>query len=146
MRVAYIYAGLSYCKRRQVGCVIVKENRIISIGYNGTPSGWDNICEDDTNTTYPYVLHAETNAISKLARSNESGEGASMFITTNPCMDCAKLIAQSGIKEVYFTEEYRNSDGIDFLEQYGIKVTRFELKDIATDSLFPPSTTELLNY
>ncbi len=136
MRVAYIYAKLSYCKRRQVGCVVVKENRIISIGYNGTPSGWPNICEDENNKTFPYVYHAETNAISKLARSNESGREAAIFITTNPCLDCAKLIAQTGIKEVYYTESYRDNEGIEFLRKSSILVIRFSPEEIEITSIF----------
>lgn len=123
MKAAHIYAELSYCKRRRVGCVIVKDDRIISIGFNGTPPGWPNVCEDDENVTLPEVYHAETNAIAKLAKSAESGAGASMFVTTVPCMDCAKLIAQSGIKEVYFSEHYRLRDGLDFLEKCGIQVS-----------------------
>jgi len=123
MKAAHIYAELSYCKRRRVGCVIVKDDRIISIGFNGTPPGWPNVCEDDANVTLPEVYHAETNAIAKLAKSAESGAGASMFVTTVPCLDCAKLIAQSGIKEVYFSEHYRLRDGLDFLEKCGIQVS-----------------------
>ncbi len=121
MRAAHIYAELSYCKRRRVGCVIVKDDRIISIGFNGSPPGWPNICEDEGNVTLPEVYHAETNAIAKLAKSAESGSGASMFVTTVPCLDCAKLIAQSGIQEVYFSEHYRLRDGLDFLEKCGIR-------------------------
>ena len=130
MRVAHEYAKLSSAKRLQVGCIVVKHNRIISIGYNGMPSGWDNDCEhvleDGSLKTKPEVLHAETNAIAKLARSSESGEGASLFVTHQPCLDCAKIIYQSGIKEVYYAHEYRCSDGIDFLAKCEITITKVE--------------------
>ncbi len=121
MKVAHIYAGLSYCQRRKVGAVIVKDDRIISIGFNGTPPGWPNICEDENNVTLPEVFHAEANAIAKLAKSVESGSGASMFVTTVPCMDCAKLVVQSGIKEIYYSEHYRKTDGLEFLEKCGVR-------------------------
>ena len=135
MKVARIYADLSYAKRKKVGAVIVKDDRILSIGYNGTPSGWDNCCEETVLwhkgkqlqipmlVTKPEVLHAETNAIAKLAASTESGKGATLFIyPCSPCMECAKLIYQSGISEVYFTEKYQNEDGLDFLKKVGMKV------------------------
>lgn len=137
MKVAETYASLSSAKRLQVGAIVVKENRVISIGYNGMPSGWDNVCEHegiDFNpitktrsgngvlTTRPEVLHAETNAIAKLARSNESGLNATMFITHAPCIDCAKLIYQSGISKVYYRHTYRETTGIDFLNKGGIEV------------------------
>ena len=135
MKVAKIYANLSYAKRKKVGVVIVKDDRILSIGYNGTPSGWDNCCEETVLwhkgkqlqipmlVTKPEVLHAETNAIAKLAASTESGKGATLFIyPCSPCMECAKLIYQSGISEVYFTEKYQNEDGLDFLKKVGMKV------------------------
>ena len=122
MRAAYSYAQLSYCNRRQVGCAIVKDDRIISIGFNGTPPGWENECEDKDGNTKPEVFHAEANAIAKLAKSVESGQGATMFVTTVPCFDCSKLIAQTGIKEVYFSEEYRKMDGFEFLEKCDIEV------------------------
>jgi dCMP deaminase len=124
MRVAHIYAELSYCKRKQVGCVIIKDDRIISIGFNGTPSGWDNCCEDNDNVTKKETLHAEANALTKLARTHESGEGAVAFITCAPCIDCAKLIAQSGISEVFYAEEYRGTEGLDFLKKYGIIINK----------------------
>lgn len=135
MRVAHEYAKLSSAVRLQVGCIIVKHNRIISIGYNGMPSGWDNCCEDIIDRekngtpilkTKPEVLHAETNAIAKLARSSESGVGSSLFVTHQPCLDCSKIIYQSGIKEVYYAHTYRCSDGVEFLEKCGINVTQVE--------------------
>ena len=122
MRVAETYASLSSAKRLQVGAIVVKDNRVVSIGYNGMPSGWDNVCEDENNKTKPEVLHAETNAIAKLARSNESGLDATMFITHAPCIDCAKLIYQSGISKVYYRNTYRETTGIDFLNKGGIEV------------------------
>ena len=141
MAAAEVYAKLSYAKRKKVGCVIVKDDRIISIGYNGTPSGWDNECEHTTLwkdgkqlyspilVTKPEVLHAETNAIAKLASSSESGEGAILFSSSfSPCMDCAKLIYQSGIKEVYYKEKYKNKDGIDFLKKAGVKIEQFKME------------------
>lgn len=133
MAVAKTYANLSSAKRLQVGCIVVKDNRIISIGYNGMPTGWDNNCEDivdrERNGTpilksKPEVLHAETNAIAKLASTNESGKDASLFVTHQPCLDCAKIIYQSGIKEVYYSEEYRDSAGIEFLNKCGIQVKK----------------------
>jgi len=133
MDVAKRFAQLSYAKRLKVGAVIVKDDRIIAYGYNGTPAGWDNECEtcthiDDvgnpTLVTKPEVLHAESNAIAKLARSPESGEGSILFITHSPCIECAKLIYQSGIKTVYYGESYRNSDGIDFLQASKVGVVK----------------------
>lgn len=122
MKVAETYASLSSAKRLQVGAIVVKDNRVISIGYNGMPSGWDNICEDENYKTKPEVLHAETNAIAKLARSNESGLDATMFITHAPCIDCAKLIYQSGISKIYYRHTYRETTGVDFLTKGGIEV------------------------
>ena len=122
MKVAETYAFLSSAKRLQVGAIVVKDNRVISIGYNGMPGGWDNICEDENYKSKPEVLHAETNAIAKLARSNESGLGAAMFVTHAPCLDCAKLIYQSGISKVYYRNTYRESFGIEFLEKSNIDV------------------------
>ena len=121
MDVAERFAQLSSAKRLQVGAIVVKDDRIISIGYNGMPSGWDNCCEED-NKTKPEVIHAESNAISKLARGNESGEGATMFVTHQPCIDCAKLIYQSGIATVYYKNEYRSTQGLDFLNKSGVEV------------------------
>ena len=130
MDTAYRFAELSTAVRAQVGAIIVKDRRIISIGYNGMPSGWDNCCEDQLDDgslkTKPEVLHAESNAIAKLARSNESGDGASLFVTHAPCMECAKLIYQSGIKEVYYRNSYRSSDGVDFLKRCEIKIEQVE--------------------
>lgn len=121
LRMARIWAENSYCKRRQVGCLVVKEKMIISDGYNGTPSGFENVCEDDTNQTKPYVLHAEANAITKLARSSNNSDGATLYVTASPCIECAKLIIQSGIKKVVYGEKYRLNDGIDLLERAGIE-------------------------
>lgn len=122
MKVAEVYAQLSTAKRLQVGSIVVKDNRVISIGYNGMPSGWTNECEDVNFKTKPEVLHAETNAIAKLARSNESGLDATMFITHAPCLDCAKLIYQAGISTVYYRNQYRNTDGVEFLNKSNIEV------------------------
>lgn len=143
MKTAKVFSQLSTARRRKVGAIIVKDDRIISIGYNGMPSGWDNNCEDEhvvhdmafkeqggpgmpysyvELVTKPEVLHAESNAIAKLAKSTESGDGASIFITCSPCMDCAKMIYQTGIKEVFYAEQYKNTDGIDFLHKCGVGV------------------------
>ena len=122
IKVAEIYASLSTAKRLQVGAIVVKDNRVISIGYNGMPSGWDNNCEDINFKTRPEVLHAETNAIAKLARSNENGLNATMFITHAPCLDCAKLIYQSGISNVYYRNAYRENAGVEFLLKSGVEV------------------------
>ena len=116
IKVARLFAEHSSAKRKKVGAVIVKDDRIISIGYNGMPAGWNNECEID-NVTKSEVLHAESNAIAKLAKSTESGENATMFVTCAPCLECAKLIYQAGIKEIYYTEDYRKSDGVDFLSK-----------------------------
>ena len=123
MDVAKRFAQLSHAKRLNVGAIVVKDDRIISIGYNGMPSGWENECEIE-NKTKPQVLHAESNAIAKLARSNDSGLGADLFITHSPCIECAKLIYQSGIKRVYFGEHYRSTDGLDFLKASNIDVVQ----------------------
>ncbi len=129
MRMARIWAENSYCKRRQVGALIVKGRMIISDGYNGTPSGFENNCEDEGNKSLPYVLHAEANAITKVARSNNSSEGATLYVTASPCMECAKLIIQSGIKRVVYAEEYRLTDGVDLLREAGIEVERIDEKN-----------------
>lgn len=121
MRMARIWAENSYCKRRKVGALIVKDKNIISDGYNGTPSGFKNICEED-GVTIPYVLHAEANAITKIAKSHNSSDGATLYVTASPCIECAKLIIQSGIKRVVYDEEYRLTDGIDLLKKAGIEV------------------------
>ena len=122
MEVAESFAKLSSAVRLQVGAIVVKDDRIVSIGYNGMPTGWDNCCEDENNKSKPEVLHAETNAIAKLARSGESGLGATLFVTHAPCIDCAKLIYQSGITTVYYAEEYRSTQGLLFLNKSDIKV------------------------
>ncbi len=120
--MAHIWAENSYCRRRQVGAIIVKDSMIISDGFNGTPSGFENVCEDESGVTKPYVLHAEANAITKVARSNNSSDGATLYVTASPCLECSKLIIQSGIKRVVFNELYRLSDGIDLLRRAGIEV------------------------
>lgn len=122
IRMANIWAENSYCQRRKVGALVVKDKMIISDGYNGTPSGFENVCEDDQNVTKPYVLHAEANAITKLARSSNSSEGATMYITASPCIECAKLIIQAGIKRVVYGEQYRLADGIELLKRAGIEL------------------------
>ena len=120
--MARIWAQNSYCQRRQVGALVVKQGMIISDGYNGTPSGFENVCEDDNGITKPYVLHAEANAITKLARSSNNSDGATIYITASPCIECAKLIIQSGIRRVVYGEKYRLTDGIDLLKRAGIEV------------------------
>ena len=122
IRMAQIWAENSYCKRRQVGAIIVKDKMIISDGYNGTPAGFENICEDENGLTKSYVLHAEANAITKIARSGNNSDGATLYVTSSPCIECAKLIIQSGIKRVVYSEEYRLKDGIDLLRRAGIEV------------------------
>ena len=122
LEMALIWAQNSYCKRRQVGALIVKEKMIISDGYNGTPAGFENVCEDENNVTKPYVLHAEANAITKVAKSNNSSEGATLYVTTSPCVECAKLIIQSGIRRVVYCCRYRNTDGLDLLKRAGIEL------------------------
>lgn len=144
MKTAEVFAGLSHARRLHVGAIIVKDDRIISIGYNGMPAGWDNNCEIEEPgsfgglpipklTTKPEVLHAETNAIAKLAKSTESGDGAAIFITHSPCLDCAKLIYQSGINSVFYRQAYRSTDGIDFLEKSGVKVERLGEENLPHD-------------
>ena len=122
LRMARIWAENAYCRRRQVGALVVKDKMIISDGYNGTPSGFENICEDESGTTFPYVLHAEANAITKLARSSNNSDGATLYVTASPCIECAKLIIQAGIRRVVYAEKYRLTDGIDLLEKAGVKV------------------------
>jgi dCMP deaminase len=122
LEMARIWAKNSYCTRRQVGALVVKNNMIISDGYNGTPSGFENVCEDDNGITKPYVLHAEANAITKLARSSNNSEGATIYITASPCIECAKLIIQAGIKRVVYGEKYRLTDGLELLNRAGIEV------------------------
>jgi dCMP deaminase len=123
LKIAREWGKLSYCKRKQVGAIIVKGRMIISDGYNGTPSGFENCCEDEQNLTKWYVLHAEANAISKVARSTQSCEGATLYITLSPCKDCSKLIHQSGIKRVVYLEEYKDCSGVDFLKKAGVEVS-----------------------
>ena len=122
LKMAQIWAENSYCKRRQVGALVVKDQMIISDGYNGTPSGFENVCEDDNNVTLPYVLHAEANAITKLARSSNNSDGATLYVTAAPCIECSKLIIQAGIKRVIYAEQYRLNDGIDLLRRANIEV------------------------
>ena len=124
--MAAIWAKNSYCKRRQVGALIVKDRMIISDGYNGTPSGFENICEDESGATKPYVLHAEANAISKVAQTGNSSDGATLFVTASPCMECSKLIIQAGIRRVVYRDEYRLTDGIDLLRRAGIEVEKVD--------------------
>ncbi|WP_240928282.1 deoxycytidylate deaminase [Maribellus sediminis] len=127
LKMADIWAQNSYCKRRQVGALIVKDKMIISDGYNGTPSGFENVCEDENNVTKPYVLHAEANAITKVAKSGNSSDGATLYVTSSPCMECSKLIIQAGIKRVIFTENYRIEDGINLLKRAGIEVSQVDI-------------------
>ncbi len=122
--MAAIWARNSYCKRRQVGAILVKDRMIISDGYNGTPSGFENVCEDEFGVTKPYVLHAEANAITKVAQSGNSSKGATLYVTASPCMECAKLIIQAGIRRVVYRDEYRITDGIDLLRKAGIEVEK----------------------
>ena len=127
LRMAAIWAENSYCTRRKVGALIVKDKMIISDGYNGTPAGFENVCELEAGTTKPYVLHADATAITKIARSGNSSEGATIYVTTSPCIECAKLIIQSGIKRVVFSEKYRVEDGIELLKRANIEVVYIEL-------------------
>ena len=129
LRMARIWAENSYCRRRQVGALVVKDKTIISDGYNGTPSGFENICEDESGTTFPYVLHAEANAITKLARSSNNSDGATLYVTASPCIECSKLIIQAGIRRVVYAEKYRLTDGVDLLEKAGVKVEYKALED-----------------
>lgn len=126
--MARIWAQNSYCRRRQVGALLVREKMIISDGYNGTPSGFENICEDENNKTKAYVLHAEANAITKVARSGNSSDGATLYVTSSPCIECAKLIIQAGIRRVVFSERYRVEDGINLLKRANIEVVQFDYR------------------
>ena len=126
LEMATVWARNSYCKRRQVGALLVKDKMIISDGYNGTPSGFENICEDENGVTKPYVLHAEANAITKVAKSGNSSAGATLFVTASPCAECAKLIIQAGIRRVVYRDAYRLTDGIDLLERAGIEVEQIQ--------------------
>ncbi|MFV0592313.1 MAG: deoxycytidylate deaminase [Draconibacterium sp.] len=127
LKMADIWSQNSYCKRRQVGALIVKDKMIISDGYNGTPAGFENVCEDEDNKTKPYVLHAEANAITKVAKSGNSSDGATLYVTSSPCLECSKLIIQAGIKRVVFTENYRLEDGINLLRRAGIDVEQVDI-------------------
>ena len=126
LEMAEVWARNSYCKRRQVGALIVKDRMIISDGYNGTPSGFENICEDENGVTKPYVLHAAANAITKVAKSGNSSQGATLYVTASPCMECSKLIIQAGIKRVVYKDEYRLTDGVDLLRRAGIEVEKID--------------------
>ena len=129
IEMASVWARNSYCKRRQVGAILVKDNMIISDGYNGTPSGFENICEDENGVTRPYVLHAEANAITKVAKSGNSSLGATLYVTAAPCLECSKLIIQAGIIRVVYSELYRCSDGIELLAKAGVKVDFIAIED-----------------
>ncbi|MBR1621301.1 MAG: dCMP deaminase family protein [Prevotella sp.] len=129
LRMAKIWAENSYCQRRKVGALVVKDKMIISDGYNGTPSGFENICEDDNNVTKPYVLHAEANAITKLARSSNNSDGSTLYVTASPCIECAKLIIQAGIKRVVYGEKYRLEDGINLLKRAKVEVKYINLEE-----------------
>ena len=131
LRMAGIWAGNSYCVRRQVGALIVKDRSIISDGYNGTPCGFENVCEDENGCTKPYVLHAEANAITKMAKSNNSSLGATLYVTAAPCMECAKLIIQAGISRVVYRDAYRVTDGFDLLVRAGVAVEQIEAAQLA---------------
>lgn len=129
LRMASIWAENSYCKRRQVGALIVKDKMIISDGYNGTPSGFENNCEDETNATFPYVMHAEANAITKVAKSSNSSSGSTIYVTSAPCIECAKLIIQAGIKRVVYSEKYRVEEGCNLLRKAGIELDYIDIND-----------------
>ncbi|MDD2635520.1 MAG: dCMP deaminase family protein [Bacteroidales bacterium] len=126
LEMAVIWAKNSYCKRRQVGALIVKDRMIISDGYNGTPSGFENECEDENYITKPYVLHAEANAITKVAKSGNSSSGATLYVTTSPCIECAKLIIQAGIIRVVYLNKYNNTEGLDLLKRAGVEIINFK--------------------
>ena len=126
LEMAEVWARNSYCKRRQVGALIVKDRMIISDGYNGTPSGFENICEDENGVTKPYVLHAEANAITKVAKSGNSSLGSTLYVTASPCLECSKLIIQAGIKRVVYKDEYRLTDGVDLLRRAGVEVEKVD--------------------
>lgn len=132
LRMARIWAENSYCTRRKVGALVVKDKMIISDGYNGTPSGFENVCEDENGITKSYVLHAEANAITKLARSSNNSDGATLYVTASPCIECAKLIIQSGIRRVVYGEKYRLTDGLDLLKQAGIEILYINLNEDET--------------
>ena len=127
LRMALIWAENSYCTRRQVGALIVKDKMIISDGFNGTPSGFENVCEDDEGNTIPYVLHAEANAITKIARSGNNSDGATLYVTDEPCIECSKLIIQAGIRRVVYAREYRLHEGLDLLKRAHVEVVHLPL-------------------
>lgn len=127
LRMALIWAENSYCTRRQVGALIVKDKMIISDGFNGTPSGFENVCEDDEGNTIPYVLHAEANAITKIARSGNNSDGATLYVTDEPCIECSKLIIQAGIRRVVYAREYRLHEGLDLLKRANVEVVHLSL-------------------
>ena len=129
LEMAQVWAKNSYCKRRQVGALLVKDRMIISDGYNGTPSGFENQCEDENDVTKPYVLHAEANAITKVAKSGNSSDGATLYVTASPCVECAKLIIQAGIRRVVYKDLYRITDGIDLLKSAGVECEQLDIKD-----------------
>jgi dCMP deaminase len=126
LEMAEVWARNSYCKRRQVGALLVKDNMIISDGYNGTPAGFENICEDENGVTKPYVLHAEANAITKVAKSGNNSCGATLYVTASPCLECSKLIIQAGIRRVVYKDEYRLTDGVDLLRRAGVEVEKID--------------------
>ena len=127
LKMAQVWAQNSYCVRRKVGALLVKEKMIISDGYNGTPSGFENVCENDDGLTKPYVLHAEANAITKVAKSHNSSDGATLYVTSSPCVECAKLIIQAGIKRMVYCDEYHNTDGLELLKRANIEITRYNI-------------------
>jgi dCMP deaminase len=129
LEMALIWSRNSYCNRRQVGALIVKDKMIISDGYNGTPAGFENVCEDENNITKPYVLHAEANAITKVARSNNSSEDSTLYVTSSPCMECSKLIIQSGIRRVVYCNQYHKTDGLELLARAGIEIVYIDLEN-----------------
>ncbi len=135
LRMARIWAENSYCRRRQVGALLVKDKMIISDGFNGTPSGFNNVCEDADDHTFPYVLHAEANAITKVARSNNSSDGATLYVTAAPCIECAKLIIQAGITRVVFSELYRLADGLNLLKEAGVECGYVDLNNDTENNL-----------
>lgn len=129
LQMATVWAKNSYCARRQVGAIIVKDKMIISDGYNGTPAGFENVCEDENGVTKPYVLHVEANAITKVAKSSNSSDGSTLYVTASPCIECAKLIIQAGIKRVVYHDEYRITDGLDLLRRAGIELVKYDSID-----------------
>ena len=129
LRMATIWSENSYCERRKVGALIVKDKMIISDGFNGTPTGFENVCEDENNVSKPYVMHAEANAITKIARSGNNSDGATLYVTDSPCIECSKLIIQAGIKRVVYMREYRLTDGVELLRRAGIEVVRYEVPE-----------------